>query len=306
MIRNTPGKITSLRQIQPSAMLLLPTASIDQSFRQCDLTPGKVVVQQPPHAANYYNITVVAVGDDTIVQLRVAGAMVRKYQRSNFDKFIWVMVTAVTNFIFVPWVFHRDVLLKRHLIFETVVTAFTLSVSFLYHFCDSMDYRDLGRSSLFSNGVWLGESQWHRLDNVGAIMCFIILLIHFTNYKNIAYTQVNKFVALFLVLVCQQKSPWDLRFTVYPILCQVAILIFKFAYVDGFHIPKLNPYMFKRSIFWQSCAFFFFYLGLSERTDPYRMYHGLWHTFSGIATIYHWRVVVSHREDPLNVKERIV
>jgi hypothetical protein len=25
--------------------------------------------------------------------------------------------------------------------------------------------------------VWLGKGRWHRLDNVGAILCFVVLLI---------------------------------------------------------------------------------------------------------------------------------
>ena len=48
--------------------------------------------------------------------------------------------------------------------------------------------------------------------------------------------------------------------------------------------------------FWQTVAFIFFYLGLDQKRDQYRAFHGLWHSFTGLASIYHWRVIVSHRE----------
>jgi len=226
-----------------------------------------------------------------------------RYQRPQYEKYIWVLVSAVTNLTFVPCVFHQDVILKRHLIFETILTVFTLSTSFIYHFCDSMDYKDRGPNSSFSQGVWLGEGVWHRLDNVGSILCFIVLLIHFTNYKNNVYAQINKFVAVWIVILCQEKAPWNLKFTIYPILFQVLILVFKSVVVGK--LPTVNPYFLKRALFWQSVGFFFFYLGLDERRDPYRLFHGCWHTFTGIATIYHWQIIVSHREDPTNEKKKI-
>ena len=101
-----------------------------------------------------------------------------RVQRSADQKLIWIVVTAVTNFLFIPCTFHSDVLLKKHLVFETVLSAFTLMASFLYHFCESMDYYpDRGGRSTFSDGAWLGKGRWHRLDNVGAILCFVVLLI---------------------------------------------------------------------------------------------------------------------------------
>ena len=38
--------------------------------------------------------------------------------------------------------------------------------SFFYHFCDSMDYVDLGPWSTLTNGFFLGKGMWHRLDNI--------------------------------------------------------------------------------------------------------------------------------------------
>ena len=227
-------------------------------------------------------------------------------ERSAKEKMIWVFVTAVTNIIFIPRIFHRDVLLKRHLVFETVLTAFTILSSFIYHFCDSMAFLDVGpKLSTLTNGMFLGEGLWHILDNITSILCIIVLLIHFTNYQNEVYAQLNKFVALWVVLLCQFKSPWDLKFTVVPIVIQIVILILKYIFVDGLTIPAMNRFMLKRSVLFQSIGFMFFYLGLDKDKDPYRLYHGLWHTFTGIATYYHWQVIESHREDRTKTKKEV-
>ena len=154
----------------------------------------------------------------------------------------------------------------------------------------------------------LGEGAWHRLDNVGSILCFCVLIIHFTDYADEMHAQINKFAMLWLVVLAQEYAPWDLRFTVGPIALQVAIFILKRIFVDKCTLPPVDPYMAKRAATLQGIAFIFFYLGLDEHSDPMRLYHGLWHTFSAIASQYHWRVVHSAREGGLKSlsKKRMV
>ena len=53
---------------------------------------------------------------------------------------------------------------------------------------------------------------------------------------------------LFLVMICQEKKPWDVRFTVYPILLQVVILVVKYVVVDRLKLPEIDPYCAKRSM----------------------------------------------------------
>jgi len=75
-------------------------------------------------------------------------------------------------------------------------------------------------------------------------------LIYFslTNYKNVVHAQINKFVMLFVVMIYQEKKPWDVRFTVYPILLQVLILVVKYVVVDRLKLPEIDPYCAKRSM----------------------------------------------------------
>ena len=209
--------------------------------------------------------------------------------RTASEKLGWVLVTAVTNLLAVPFLFRRSVLLKRHLAFEVCLSAFTIATSFMYHLCDSLQLYG-------SRGLWLGEGAWHRLDNVGSILCFVVLLIHFTDYADELHAQINKFVMLWLVLLAQEYAPWDLRFTVGPIALQVVIFAVKRIIVDGGTLPPLDPHMAKRAAALQGAAFVFFYFGLDEHSDPMRICHGLWHTFSAVASQYHWRVIYSARE----------
>ena len=54
---------------------------------------------------------------------------------------------------------------KRKRPFECFIGFFTMWTSFMYHFCDSID-----------SPMWLSEGQWHRLDNIGAIMSFLLFV----------------------------------------------------------------------------------------------------------------------------------
>jgi hypothetical protein len=218
-------------------------------------------------------------------------------KRLNSEKCIWVLVTAITNLIPIPLLFRKKVLLKRHLIFEACLTAFTLLCSFAYHFCDSMDFDDWASHSTLTYGLYIGEGKWHRLDNIGAILCFVVLLVHWTNYQNNSYAKLNKFIALFIVICCQEKDPWNMQYTIAPIVLQLIIMLLKWTYFDNWKTPTFNMYFVKRSIIWQSLAFLCFYKGLNEDTDPYRLFHGLWHMLAGIASVYHWQAIQSHRED---------
>ena len=213
----------------------------------------------------------------------------RAMRRSDSEKAAWVFITALTNLLAVPFVFRRAVLLKRHLAFEAVLSAFTIGASFMYHLCDSLQLYG-GR------GIILGEGAWHRLDNVGSILCFVVLLIHFTDYADELHANLNKFGMLWLVLIAQEYAPWDLRFTVGPIALQICIMVAKRVLVDNATLPPIDPRMAWRAAFLQGVAFVFFYFGLDEHSDPMRISHGLWHTFSAVASQYHWRVVYSARE----------
>lgn len=56
-------------------------------------------------------------------------------ERSDFDKAIYVLVTAVSNCACLPAVV---ILWRRRFAFEFFISVFTFLTSFMYHFCDSI------------------------------------------------------------------------------------------------------------------------------------------------------------------------
>jgi hypothetical protein len=221
-------------------------------------------------------------------------------ERATLERIVWVFITSITNFLALPFLLRRHVLVKDHLVFESVLTVFTVGSSFCYHFCDSMDYVDRSHVSGGMNGLFLGKGKWHKLDNIGANLCFIVLLVHLTNYKKAAHAELNKFIGLWFILYCQEKNAWSLFYTIGPILLQCAILVVHWTIID--EVPKIDMHCLKRSVMWQTLAFVCFYKGLDEQHDAYRLFHGFWHCFSGLASVYHWQLIHSNRETGKAVK----
>ena len=203
-------------------------------------------------------------------------------------KIAWVLTAWGTNLGPVPWIFTRDVLLKPHLVFEVCLAVFTLGTSMMYHLCDSWQIYG-------SRGIWLGEGAWHRFDNIGAIMCFVVLLVHLCDYDRREVAECNKFVMLWITIAVQERAPWKAWAMIGPIAVQAIIFLCKRLLYDGC-MPKWNRYHMRRSLAWQGVAFVFFFYALDERKDPLRLYHGLWHLFSGIASVHHWQLITSKRE----------
>ena len=82
------------------------------------------------------------------------------------EQVLQFLITGVSNFMIIPtlWVMKKQGL---HLQFN--VGCFTTLCSFMYHSIDSFsdDYV-----------ILLNETQWHRLDNVGSVLCMTELILY--------------------------------------------------------------------------------------------------------------------------------
>ena len=103
--------------------------------------------------------------------------------------------------------------------FEAFVAYFTTLTSFMYHLCDSVQ-----------QSVWMTAGKWHRLDNIGAITAFACWFIYLCRFKERRMQQRIYFFFFAVVLVAQEKSPWDERYTYAPIGAACALLLVRFVF----------------------------------------------------------------------------
>ena len=201
--------------------------------------------------------------------------------RSPGDTVIWILVTTVTNLTGLPVVYLNW---KKHRVFETVVMFYTFLTSFMYHLCESLGLKG-------DQGLWLSEGQWHRQDNVGSIMCFVLFFIYLTDFEDENTAKLCKFAFFFIIILLQEKGPWYLPFTIWPIAAAAFLFLLKRVFVNG-SFPKCNSTYLKYCSVLHICGFICFFRGLDEHTDPYRMFHGGWHLFTGLAGYFDWQLLV--------------
>jgi hypothetical protein len=205
--------------------------------------------------------------------------------RTYSERAIWVLVSAITNVAGLPTVALNW---QKGRVFESVIMSYTFLTSFMYHLCDSLELKG-------NRGLWLSEGQWHRQDNVGAIMCFVLFFIYLADFQNIDHANLCKYCFLCLVILLQEKSPWNLNFTTGPIIASFILFIAKRMIMDGGKFPACNRKYLKIAAVWHSIGFVCFVKGLDEHTDPYRMFHGGWHMFTGIAGYYDWQLILKRK-----------
>ena len=208
--------------------------------------------------------------------------------RSFHDKGIFVLVTVVSNLACLPALL---ILMKKNATFEVFVSCFTLLASFMYHLSDSLEVP-----------LWMSELQWHRLDNIGAIQCFIMVFIFMAGLQDLKIHLSLNFGAFLCVLVLQEMNPWDLQFTLAPILITIVLftiwmLVRHFNYSqqsENFYFsyyPKYDLAHLSKGLAFMSVAFYCFICGLDDANDTYRIYHGCWHAIGSFAMWYLWQVL---------------
>lgn len=184
-----------------------------------------------------------------------------------------VVVSAGSNFTSLPLVWNCW---KHNKIFEGLVFLCSMLSSFLYH---------LGE--IYNHVFYLKYHEWHRLDNVFAIASFGLYALYITSNSEEA---LLTYLTLIVAILAQEKDPWNLRYTVGPIvgffLLGVAVNLIK---RKG--LPKYNGWAVKRGTFYLCIGLFFFSRGLDEEADYLRINHGLWHAFLGIASWYNFHSI---------------
>ncbi|RLN73372.1 hypothetical protein BBJ28_00012989 [Nothophytophthora sp. Chile5] len=98
---------------------------------------------------------------------------------------------------------------------------------------------------------------------------------------------------LAVVLVFQEKNPWDEFNSFLPIAGSFALLFLSCA--ARRRVPKYDMLQFRRGLLLLVCAVGCFVRGLDDDTDPYRFFHGCWHAFVGAAAYFNFKVLAPRR-----------
>ena len=173
---------------------------------------------------------------------------------------------------------------RRKLLFHFYVGLLTFVASTMYH----------AQEVLKVERLFLSTRQWHQLDNVGAVTCWLAVLVHLMDNfdhegdvyvsRSLAQTDQHILYAGFLLtLLAQARSPWTIFPTAFPILAIFICLLYKAICVRR---PRFHRETFKRGLYFLAAAAGCFILGLQETRDSLRVCHSLWHIFASLS-IFH-------------------
>ncbi|KAJ4460556.1 putative E3 ubiquitin-protein ligase [Paratrimastix pyriformis] len=174
--------------------------------------------------------------------------------------------------------------LRKKAIWEFCISIFANGTSVMYHLCEALNISVAG----------MNAGQWHRLDNIGAVLTFAALAFYMMDLtaSSLPLVEGVRWAFLFFTLWCQERGPWKVEMTVIP--CVLAWVIFLLWAVRGM-LPKYKWVYIYRSLPFFAAAFVFFAWGLDDDHDltliswfgrqlvVRRLRHGMWHFFIGLA-----------------------
>lgn len=186
-----------------------------------------------------------------------------------------LIVTIASHLSMFPTIY---LFFEKKRVFEFCVSLFGLSSSLLYHFCQCIHH-----------SFFLTSTHWHRLDNVTGISIAGLLFVHYCSIKNPFLETSAKHAVLFVAMIFQEENPWDIRFTVAPILLFLLLPVTQLLIIRR-QLPSIDG----RNLFFgfllSLIGTIFFSLGLNDAGDPYRLYHGAWHLGIGASSYFLWDI----------------
>ena len=138
--------------------------------------------------------------------------MVFKY--NLLERIIMGTLNSLSNLAILPTIF---LIYHQKDIFSYYIGYFSIVVSIMYHFCESLDMI-----------IFLEQLKWHELDNIGAIYSFSQMTLPLTKKnKDFDYKTKKNYIFFFFLLFIQQRGPWE--------LINITKIIYNF-----FHILYIN------------------------------------------------------------------
>ncbi|RNF21422.1 uncharacterized protein Tco025E_03472 [Trypanosoma conorhini] len=167
---------------------------------------------------------------------------------------------------------------KRRYVYEMCIATFGLASSLLYHTCQSFDAT-----------MFLDELGWHRLDNIAVLAGMGMWFVFICTFKNPVVERSAKYFTLLASVLIEEKDPWNVAYTVAPIVLFACIPLAVFLYSR--RLPAVEYRHLVTAAVFMGFAVPFFIAGLDDAEDPCRIYHGLWHLLGGIASYFMWLMV---------------
>lgn len=182
-------------------------------------------------------------------------------------------------------------LIQRRWTFEATLSVFTMCSSFMYHLTQALQSR-----------IFYEELDWHKIDNFGAISSFGIWLTYVAAIQSPVVDQYCKYSTIMIAVFSQVAYPWEIIYTITPIalFAMMPVVTFCLRYINATGPPlarlqaAASVYNMREAAIGLGllvAALFCFHLGLDEKNDPYRIFHGGWHAFGGFSALHLWRMV---------------
>ena len=192
------------------------------------------------------------------------------YKYTFLERIIMAFIDTASNIFCIPSMF---ILKKDEKIYEFYFAIFFFIVSFMYHFCESLDIV-----------LFLPQLKWHELDNISCMFCMNQLILALTKFNyDLKYIRKANYLFVFLTLLFQQRGPWVIQNSLIPLLIYLFISFYQ---IYKYGLPNFNKNAIIKGGFISLIGLLFFYRGLDDLNDYLRIYHSLWHVFMGLATFY--------------------
>jgi hypothetical protein len=150
----------------------------------------------------------------------------------------------------------------RH--FELFVGAFQLVCSLGYNITDALEI-----------SLLLSPREWHQLTNVLTISYGLHLFVYLMGNRSEERDHLLRYLAFASVWVAQIRDGYWMETTHYTLYVALAFMLLPVAHMlFGKHIPYFDRPKVIYGFLALVVAGFFFYLGLDETHDPFRMFHG--------------------------------
>ena len=145
----------------------------------------------------------------------------------------------------------------------------------------------------------LNPGQWHRLDQLFALLSFAALCEHVAQTRRMSPSAAGAATwgLAALVLVLQERGPWSIENTLIPVTASVGLVVWSLIAGPARRVvlggARQNRAYLVAGVAFALASAIFFVLGLDDRADTYRLLHGAWHVLSGAGSFCLFRAGVT-------------